>query len=109
MATTYYVRKTGNDSSNGTSAATAWLTISKALNSVARGDTVYVGAGTYRETVTATTGPSGVTAVSTNYIADIDGSKTGDPGQVIWTAHSADTLAAASAPCIDMNGKDYFT
>jgi hypothetical protein len=51
---TYYVRIGGNDASAGTSAGTAWRTIGKALGAagIASGDTVYVGAGVYREAVT---------------------------------------------------------
>ena len=51
---TYYVRKTGSDSNAGTSAGAAWLTIGKALGAsgIASGDTVYIGAGVYREAVT---------------------------------------------------------
>ena len=59
--TTYYVRTTGNNASAGTSPATAWATLTKALGAsgIASGDTVYVGAGTYRETVTvAMTSPT---------------------------------------------------
>jgi hypothetical protein len=59
--TTYYVRKSGNDSNGGTDPDTdAWLTIDKAANTVAAADTVYVGAGVYRELVTMDTpGSSG--------------------------------------------------
>tara|TARA_R110002020_G_scaffold8355_4_gene33642 strand:- start:1652 stop:3292 length:1641 start_codon:yes stop_codon:yes gene_type:complete len=52
---TYYVSKLGNDSNNGTSAATAFLTIDKAANEVAAGDWVYIAPGTYREMVTMDT------------------------------------------------------
>ena len=52
---TYYVSKLGNDSNDGTSAATAFLTIDKAANEVASGDWVYIAPGTYRELVTMDT------------------------------------------------------
>lgn len=51
---TYYVSKSvandyavGNDSNNGTSKSTPWLTISKAVATAADGDTVWVNDGTY--------------------------------------------------------------
>ncbi len=49
--TTYYVRKTGNDTTGNGSTGTPWLTISKALASAAigGGDIINVGAGTYQE------------------------------------------------------------
>lgn len=49
---TYYVRKTGNDTTGDGSTGTPWLTISKALTtvSIGGGHTVNIGAGTYQET-----------------------------------------------------------
>jgi hypothetical protein len=83
--TTYYVRKTGDDDNAGTSPATAWATIGQALGAsgISSGDTVYIGAGVYRECVTV--GMVSATA-ETFVIGDVDGSKTGDAGEVIWTA-----------------------
>ena len=49
-----YVSKSGSDSANGMTPATAWLTISHAAASVSAGETVYVGAGTYNESVPVT-------------------------------------------------------
>ena len=49
-----YVSKSGSDSANGTTPTTAWLTISHAAANVSPGDTVYVGAGTYNESVPIT-------------------------------------------------------
>lgn len=48
-ATDYYVKKTGNNSNNGTSWATAFLTIQTALNAAGPGSTIYVDAGVYKE------------------------------------------------------------
>jgi hypothetical protein len=50
FATTYYVSTGGNDSNPGTSSS-PWKTIQKAANTVAAGDTVIVGAGTYNEPI----------------------------------------------------------
>lgn len=46
---TYYVRKTGNDTSGDGSSVNPWLTISKAFLAVSSGDTIKVGSGTYNE------------------------------------------------------------
>jgi hypothetical protein len=52
-STTYFVSKTGNDSSNCTSTSTSCLTIGHAQTlAVSPGDVVQVGAGTYTENVT---------------------------------------------------------
>ena len=106
--TTYYVRKTGNDSNAGTSAGAAWLTIDKAANTVAAADTVYVGAGVYRELVTMDT--SGSVGNQISYIADVDGSQTGDAGQVIISAYTTDIdISEQLAACWNMNGKQFIT
>lgn len=107
---TYYVRKTGNDGSAGTSAGAAWLTIGKALGAagIASGDTVYIGPGTYRETVTVAM----TSAVAETFvIGDVDGSHTGDaPGPIIWTAYTtSDIVAPANAVTLSLNGKDHLT
>ncbi|HEY0159189.1 MAG TPA: right-handed parallel beta-helix repeat-containing protein [Thermoanaerobaculia bacterium] len=52
MATDYYVAKTGNDSNNGTSLSTPFLTIQRGVDALAAGDRLLVRAGTYNETVT---------------------------------------------------------
>ena len=46
-ATTYYVREAGNDGSAGTSWATAWATVNKVNTTIAKGDSVFFGEGTY--------------------------------------------------------------
>ena len=50
---TYYVRLSGSDANDGLTAATAWRTINKALSAtgIVSGDTLYIGAGKYREIV----------------------------------------------------------
>ncbi len=50
QAQTYYVAKTGSDTNNG-SASAPWLTIGHAALEAQAGSTVYVGAGTYSESV----------------------------------------------------------
>src|SRR5688572_4081600 len=59
FAATYYVAKTGSDGNSG-AADDPWLTVQKAANTVAAGDTVNVGDGTYSEIVkTKTAGTAG--------------------------------------------------
>lgn len=105
----FYVRKTGSDSNNGTSPATAWATIGKALGSsgISSGDTVYIGAGVYREVVTVNM----TSATSeTKIIGDIDGSKTGDVGEIRWTAYlTHDKFVSGTSSIIDFNSRDYLS
>jgi hypothetical protein len=51
QAQTYYVSKSGSDSNSGLSTQAAWLTIGHAASAAKAGSTVYVGAGTYHESV----------------------------------------------------------
>ena len=106
---TYYVRKSGSDSNAGTSAGAAWLTLGKALGAsgIASGDTVYVGAGIYREVVTVAM--TSATA-ETQVIGDVSGQHTGDAGEVVWTAWvTDDKTAPVSAAPLDLAGRDYLT
>ena len=48
---TYYVSKSGNDSTGNGSQGSPWLTVQKAANSVSPGDTVRIMPGTYNEQV----------------------------------------------------------
>lgn len=68
-ATNYYVDGTnGNDSNEGTSPDTAFKTIQKAASLATAGSTVYIRAGTYRETVTpAYSGTEGNNITFQNY------------------------------------------
>jgi hypothetical protein len=104
----YYVRKSGNDSNNGTSPATAWLTIAKALGAsgMGSGDTLYIGAGVYREQFTVTM-PDPTTM--TYIIGDIDGSQTGDLGEVQITCWTDDVTTPAAGATISLNGRDNIT
>jgi len=107
--TTYYIRKTGSDSNAGTSAGAAWATIGKALGAagIASGDTVYIGAGIYRELVTCNlTSP----VAETKVVGDVDGSKTGDAGYIYWTAYTTnDKTGQAVSNCLQPNARDYLT
>lgn len=71
---------------------------------MASGDTLYVGAGVYRESVQVTLTPAAATYV----IADVDGSQTGDVGEVRWTAYTTnDRSAPASTATLRLNGKPH--
>lgn len=106
--TDYYVGVGGSDAAAGTSWALRWLTIGKALGAagIASGDTVYVGPGTYRETVSV-----GMTSAvaTTNVVADTDGSHTtGTQGPVIWTAFTTnDTTNPSATVLLNLNGRDF--
>jgi hypothetical protein len=111
--TTYYVRgATGSNSNNGTSPATAWATIGKALghtgltSPLVGGDFCYIGAGTYRETVSVGGGTFSSPASLVQFIGDVDGSQTGDAGEVIWSSYtSGDNAAGVNAACLDLNNR----
>ncbi len=106
---TYYVRQGGSDASAGTSAGTAWRTIGKALGAAGAtsGDTIYVGAGVYRETVTVAIAS---TVSEIVVIGDVDGAQTGDAGEVVWTNYlSGWHDAITGAYCLNLAGKDFLT
>jgi hypothetical protein len=57
---TYYVASSGSDTNDGRSRLTPWATVQKAANTMAAGDQVIVGAGTYNAVVNvATSGAAG--------------------------------------------------
>ena len=58
IAATYYVSPSGNNSNNGLSATTAWLTLQYASNTVLPGDSVIVLPGTYSGFYHTTSGTS---------------------------------------------------
>lgn len=107
--TNYYVRKSGNDSNDGLAPSSAWLTISKALGAagIASGDTVYIGAGVYREKVTCNlTSPT----VETFIIGDVDGSQTGDMGEIRLTNYLTDDVhEPTDQNLVDFNAVDHLT
>lgn len=108
MANTYYVGTGGNDSNNGTTWALRKLTLNGAEDiPVEAGDTVYVGAGTYRETLTCDVDGSSGSPIT--YIGDYDGSHTDGTGGVVRITGSDDDQSAARNNCIAMNGKAYRT
>jgi hypothetical protein len=91
---TYYVSKGGNDSNAGTGpgSSAAWLTITKAVQTAAAGDTVYVGSGVYRESPTNTN--AGTSGSIIQFIADPDCKycTSDNPGIVRVTSNGTDEI-----------------
>lgn len=87
---TYYVKNGGNDLSAGTSVATAWATVAKALGAtgIASGDTVYIAPGVYTNTISVTMANP---TVETNIIGDPTASQFGgiSAGPVVITNYNA--------------------
>lgn len=106
--TTYYVGAGGNNSNAGTSWAQRKLTLNGAEDiPVEAGDTVYVGPGTYRETLTCDVAGSSGSPIT--YIGDYDGSHTtGTKGVVRITASNDDQVQARNY-CVAMTGRAYRT
>lgn len=99
-ARTFYVRKSGNDRSAGTSATTAFKTLTRAFRErLASGDIIYIGAGTYSERmrvrpfaavpVSLESGiPAGLALRPLRVVADLNGRFTGDRGNVVVAAQN---------------------
>lgn len=104
----YFVRKTGLDANAGTSAGAAWLTIGKALSAtgIASGDTLYIGAGIYREVVN----PAMTSAtVETKIIGDVDGVMTGDAGEVRITGYTTNDTTLVASGGLVLSGRNFLT
>lgn len=108
----YYIRTIGSDSNDGLTPATAWLSLTKALGAagIASGDTVYIGAGIYRNAAAITVNMTSATA-ETFIIGDTDGRYTGDAGFVKITAFGKNdgTKPTTSYTLLNPNGKDFLT
>jgi hypothetical protein len=105
----YFVRISGNNSNAGTSASAAWRTFGKALGSagISSGDRLFVGAGVYREVVTVNMTSA---TVETQIIGDIDGSMTGDAGEIQWTAYTVNDKTVPSGTAnLTLNTRDFLT
>jgi Right handed beta helix region len=94
---TYFVRVGGNDSNTGTSESSAFESLDRASEVVAPGDIVYVGAGTYNDSVEFTT--AGTEDEPILIIGDITGQFTGDGGQVVF---------GSSGQILQLNNADYY-
>jgi hypothetical protein len=88
----------------------AWATMTNVLvntNSVAAGDSVYVGATVYRATLASVkSGSSGGGFVAV--IGDVDGAQTGDAGQVTVSAYTtSDTTAPSATQLLALGATSY--
>lgn len=105
---TYYVGAGGDNSKAGTSWALRKLTLNGAEDiPVAAGDTVYVGPGTYRETLTCDV--SGSSGSPITYIGDYDGSHTDGTGGIVRVTASDNDQTTARNYIINMTGRAYRT
>jgi parallel beta-helix repeat protein len=89
-----YVRTRGSDTNTGADPANALRTITKAAQIALDGYDIIVGAGTYREGVT--TDRRGTPARALRFVADFDGSRTGDAGAVMLNAANTSENAGFS-------------
>jgi len=92
-----FVRATGNDAADGRSPLTAWRTLAFALTQVTPGQELFVGAGTYAETLTIATAATAEAPLRIR--GDRAGEFTGDPGEILIDAGGATagvTLQGAS-------------
>lgn len=80
LPTWRFVRTSGSDAADGQSPLTAWRTLTHALTQIAPGDTLFVGAGTYPETLILTTAASASAPLVIR--GDTLGEFTGDAGEV---------------------------
>jgi hypothetical protein len=105
---TYYAGIGGNDANAGTSWALRKLTIQAAVNVATNaGDSVIVGPGTYRETVTMGTSGSAGNVIS--LIGDYTGANTSGTKGVVRITGSNNDISATRAYCINTGAKNYVT
>lgn len=108
MATTRYVGIGGNDSNDGLSWANRKLTLNGVENTpVEAGDTVYVGAGTYREQLTLDV--SGTSGSPITYTGDVDGSHTDGVGGVVRITGLAADCKSTNNAGITGNSRSFRT
>ncbi len=105
---TIYVGPTSAGAADGTSWANRYGSLNAAEDRpVAAGDTVYVGAGTYRETLTVDV--SGSAGSPITYIGDYTGANTDGVGGVVRITGSDNDQTAVRNRGIDANAKHYRT
>lgn len=106
--TTYYVGPGGNNGNAGTSWGARKLTLNGVEDiPVAAGDTVYVGPGTYTETLTCDVSGSSGNVIA--YIGDVSGEHTDGVGGRVRITGTDNEQSAARANVINVNGKAYRT
>ncbi len=106
--TTYYVGIGGDDGNNGTTWALRKATLNGAEDiPVSAGDTVYVGPGTYRETLTIDVNGSNGSPIT--YIGDVTGAHTNGVGGVVRITGSDNDQTDTRATAINCDAQDYRT
>ncbi len=106
--TTRYVGVGGNDSNSGLTWALRKLTLNGVEDTpVEAGDTVYVGPGTYRETLTCDV--SGSSGSPITYIGDYTGANTDGVGGVVRITGSDNDQSGTRASGITSASKTYRT
>ena len=90
-AATWYVRQSGNDSNSGTSPGQAFRTLQRAADMDTNSDYVLIGAGTYTESVSGI--EDGADGAWAYWLADVNGTYTGDAGPVVWRPANGGTYA----------------
>jgi hypothetical protein len=90
-ADVYYMRASGSDKNDGRSPAKAVASLDRVSKLVKAGDTVYIGAGTYRGKVKFT--PAGTADKPIRLIGDTAGAQTGDGGTVTLTFNNSSPIA----------------
>lgn len=106
--TDYFVGPGGNNGNSGTSWANRKLTLNGVEDiAVTAGDTVYVGPGVYRETLTVDV--SGSSGSPITYIADVSGVNTDGVGGVVRITGSDDDQTTTRSNCISGTSFDYRT
>lgn len=101
--TTLYVRVSGNDDATGASPDSAFQTVARATQLIRPGTTVYVGSGTYAGSVQIR-GSAKSGAIPIELIADTEGVRTGDAGEVILDGNANPALVVQSAPSVTVDG-----
>ncbi len=82
--TNYYIRTTGSDASAGTTPATAWASLVHAFDTIAAGDTVYIGPGRYYHEDNTRLNFGGTVGLPKVFQGDPHGLNTGDiPGPIV--------------------------
>ncbi len=105
-AATFYVRVSGNDTNDGLAPSRAFRTITRAAEMALgrRPHAIYVGAGRYPEG-NLNPGGSGEPNDPLAFIADWDGSRTGDAGQVLVDASGfQNAFRISDRPWVAING-----
>src|SRR3972149_365873 len=104
-----YVGPGGSDANSGLTWALRKLTLNGVEDTpVVAGDTIYVGPGTYRETLTVDV--SGTAGNPITYIGDYSGANTDGIGGVVRITGSDNDQSATRAQCITAaTTKDYRT